>query len=94
MATFTKDELLHLANLSGLPLEDHEIKQFTLQIESILQYVDQLQNVVANTQVPEIRNNNIFRDDIALRQNNTILLAQAPDSDDGYIVVPKILDEK
>ena len=94
MTTFNKDELLHLANLSGLPLEAHEINQFTQQINCILQYVDQLQGVAVNAQAPEIRNKNVFREDVAIQKDNTLLLAQAPETDDGYIVVPKILDEK
>ncbi|NDD54718.1 Asp-tRNA(Asn)/Glu-tRNA(Gln) amidotransferase GatCAB subunit C, partial [bacterium] len=45
MTTFTKEELLHIANLSGLPLAEHELDQFRQQINAILTYVDQLQTV-------------------------------------------------
>jgi len=94
MTTFNKEELLHLANLSGLPLEEHEINTFTGQINSILQYVDQLQVVEVNAHESHVVPKNIFRPDAAVRKDNALLLAQAPETDDGYIVVPKILDEK
>ncbi len=94
MTTFNKEELLHLAGLAGLPLADHEIALFSEQIKAILAYVDQLNDVQIRTDIPPLRTDNVLREDSAERKANAAFLAQAPETEDGYFVVPKILDEK
>jgi aspartyl/glutamyl-tRNA(Asn/Gln) amidotransferase C subunit len=94
MTTFNKEELLHLADLAGLPLAEHEVSLFSEQIKAILAYVDQLKDVQISTDIPPLRTDNVLREDVAVRKPNAAFLAQAPETDDGYFVVPKILDEK
>ncbi len=85
---------MHIANLSALKLEDHEIDLFTQQIQTILAYIDQLQSVAVTTQAASVRNINILRDDVAVKGDAKSVLAQAPQVDDVFFAVPKILDEK
>ena len=94
MTTFNKQELLHLADLAGLPLAESEIALFSEQIKAILAYVDQLKDVQISADIPPLRTDNVLREDVAERKPNAAFLAQAPETDDGYFVVPKILDEK
>ena len=94
MATFNQDELLRIAHLSGLTLDNKEIALFTDQINAILTYVDQLQAVPAAENAFGTRTVNVFREDKALQKDSAAILAQAPEADEGYFVVPKILDEK
>lgn len=44
MAKLTRDDILKLARLSRLKLDDDEIKQFEREISAILGYVEQIQN--------------------------------------------------
>ena len=92
MADFNKEELLKIAQLSALKLEENEVKLFSNQIASILSYVDQLQEVTITTDVQPIRNTNIFRDDVAQKGNADAVLAQAPQTEERYFIVPKILE--
>ncbi len=94
MSQFTKDELLKIAHLSALKLEDNELELFTEQIKAILAYVDQLQQVQLTPQAAHVRNINIFRDDVVQKSDAEVMLAQAPELDEHYFAVPKILDEK
>ncbi|MFA5306797.1 MAG: Asp-tRNA(Asn)/Glu-tRNA(Gln) amidotransferase subunit GatC [Candidatus Babeliales bacterium] len=94
MPTITRQELMHIAHLSALKLEDHEIDLFTQQIQTILAYIDQLQSVTITTHAQSIRNVNILRNDVAIKGNAKAVLAQAPQVDDVFFAVPKILDEK
>lgn len=94
MKSLNKQELLHIANLSALKLEDKEIEFFSQQIQQILSYIDQLQTVAITAQPEQIKNINIFREDKALQGDAHAVLAQAPQVDDGFFAVPKILDEK
>jgi len=41
----TKEEIIHIAQLSRLQLSPEEIEEFRVQLSSILDYVGQLENV-------------------------------------------------
>lgn len=45
MSKLTRDDILKLAKLSRLNLSDEEVALFTKEIDAILSYVEQLQNV-------------------------------------------------
>lgn len=94
MTTFTKEELLKIAQLSSFKLNEQEIPVFVDQINAILDYVDQLENAQISMQAEPIKNINILRDDIAHTTDAAALLAQAPQRQDDYFVVPQILEEK
>ncbi len=62
----TKDEVRHIAKLARLNLSEEEVEKFTKELSSILDYVDQLQEVdtegvVSTAQVTGL--NNSFRAD-------------------------------
>ncbi len=92
MVNFTKEELLNIAKLSALELDNKEIELFEKQIKAILDYADQLQQVPKSEEVETFHNVNILRDDVVKKCDSTDILAQAPQNEDGYFVVPKILD--
>ena len=88
----TKDDLFKLALQAELNLNDEEATKFTQQIETILDYTEQLKQVKTGIQAENIRAINIFREDITQSNNAQEILAQAPKTDGTYFVVPKILD--
>ena len=94
MATFTKEELLHIAKLSALKLEESEVAAFTGQIQSALSYVDQLAPVVIKPVETNVGNVNVFREDIVVKKDRDAVMVVAPEVDEGYFVVPTILEEK
>lgn len=94
VATFTKEELLKIANLSSLKLDEQEIPVFVDQITAILQYVEQLATAQVCAQAEPVKNVNVLRDDIARSTDSEQLLALAPERIDNYFGVPQILEEK
>ena len=91
----TKAEVLHVAHLARLNIDDAAADRFVDQIGTILDYMDKL-NQVDTTGVPAtchaISLTNAFREDHAhdhLEPEAT--LANAPESDDGAFVVPKVI---
>ena len=52
MAKLTREDILKLAQLSKLSLTESEITEFTTDINNILNYVEQLQEVDTNGLVP------------------------------------------
>lgn len=94
MATFTKEELLKIADLSALKLDEQEIPVFVDQISAILQYVEQLGTAQVCAQAAPVKNVNVLRDDIARSTDPERLLRLAPERIENYFGVPQILEEK
>ena len=91
----TKEELLHVAHLARLEIDDAAIEKFVDQIGTILTYVDQLKNVDTKDVRPTshaIALTNAFRED-ELKEHLVTekALANAPDKDDGSFIVPKVV---
>ena len=91
MTKISRDEVLHIANISRIALREQEIAPLMEQLEQVLSYA---QRVVQATSVeePSTKNVNIFRDDLVISQDPEPILAQAPEREGNYFVVPVILD--
>ena len=92
MVNFGKEELLKLAHLSSLHLDEKEVTLFTEQLKTILDYIDVLQQVKTTEEAECVRNRNVFREDTIKQTNSEKILAQAPQKKETYFSVPKILD--
>lgn len=95
MALISQKEVEHVAQLARLELTEAEQSTFAEQLSHILTYVDQLQGVSTDG-VPwtaSIANEDpVLREDIprkGLSLEKT--LANAPESHEGFFVVPPIL---
>jgi aspartyl-tRNA(Asn)/glutamyl-tRNA(Gln) amidotransferase subunit C len=86
----------HLASLARLSLSDKESELFGTQIESILEYIDKLneldtENVEPTSHVIEI--NNVLREDIRRESlSREDALMNAPDRTAKFFRVPKIIE--
>ena len=91
----TKDQVLYVADLARLDLDDASIDKFAGQIGTILDYVDKLNEVDTEGIRPTshaISLTNAFRED----EPNEHLdpdkaLANAPEKEEGNFVVPKVV---
>ena len=96
MADITKDTVKKLAKLSSIGLSDQEVEVMTTELTSIVGFVEALQSVDVDGVEPTFQVTGLkdaFRNDEV--NPNTIsreeLLANAPDQQDGYIKVPRVL---
>lgn len=95
-ATKVTPELVrHVARLARLQLSDEHLARLATQLESILQYVDQIEQVDVTGTEPmahALPLHNVFRDDV-IEPSLPLekVLQNAPDSDGPYFKVPKIL---
>jgi aspartyl-tRNA(Asn)/glutamyl-tRNA(Gln) amidotransferase subunit C len=91
----TKEEVLYVAHLARLDLDDESIGRFAGQIGEILGYIDKLNQVETEGTRPTshaIFLTNAFRDDKPGEHlNRDRALANAPDQEDGNFVVPKVV---
>ena len=97
MTKITKEEVRKVAELARLELNENEINNHAEQLEKILEYIKQLEEIDTN-EVPcttrAIEVINVFRKD--KKQNfdsKEKLLDLAPSREDEYFKVPKILNE-
>ena len=92
----TKEEILHVAHLARLELDDAAIDKFAVQIGNILEYVDQLKTAKTEGIEPTshaLSLTNAFREDEPRDHLQTDeVLANAPQREDGSFVVPKVID--
>ncbi len=91
----SKEEVIHVANLARLDMDDANIEKFARQIGMILEYVDTL-NQVDTTGVPPtshaISLTNAFREDEEREVfNRESALANAPAKENGHFIVPKVI---
>ena len=92
----TKDEVLYVADLARLDLDEASIDKFAGQIGNILDYVDKLNEIDTEGIRPTshaISLTNAFRADEPKKHlERDQALANAPEREDGYFVVPKIIE--
>jgi aspartyl-tRNA(Asn)/glutamyl-tRNA(Gln) amidotransferase subunit C len=101
-----KETVEHIAKLARIKLTEKEEEKFANDLSSILDYIDKL-NEVDTKKVKPIQQitglENIVRNDIAITNNQetrldsarqaiTKILEQAPEKQDNYFKVPKILE--
>ena len=92
----TRDDVLHLAQLSNLQLSDTEISALQQDLSNILGYIAQLDEldtsgVEPTYQVTDLEN--VWRDDVVVPADadREALLKLAPAAKDNQIKVPKVL---
>ena len=91
----TKEEVLHVAKLARLDMDDAAVEKMSEQIGTILAYMDTLNRVDTEGVNPTshaISLNNAFREDEATGSlDRDAALANAPEREDGCFVVPRIV---
>lgn len=93
--TITKDDVMYVANLARLTLDESSVEKFSVQMAKILEYVDTLNQVDTTGVAPTasaVSLTNAFRED----ENKPHLdpekaLANAPSQEDGFFIVPKVI---
>lgn len=92
----TTEDVKHIARLSRLSLSDEETETFCSQLNTIIEYVEQLNSLNTGNTEPTshvIPLNNVMRDDIpAASLSVEEALKNAPDSTEKFYRVPKIIE--
>lgn len=91
----TRDELLHVATLARLKMDEEELVAMTGQLDALLAYFELLQEVDTEGIVPTthpLTKVNALRDDTPLGSLAvTAALANAPAATAEFFVVPRVL---
>lgn len=92
----TRETIEHVAALARLDITDAEAEKFTLEMEKIIAWVDQLNELdTAGVKPMEhvIPLVNVLREDrVEGSYDRGIMLANAPSAEDGCFKVPKVVE--
>jgi aspartyl-tRNA(Asn)/glutamyl-tRNA(Gln) amidotransferase subunit C len=97
MSRISIDQVKHVANLARLAITEEEAETFTKQLDAIITFAEQLneldtENVEPTSHVLDIKN--VLREDVpqkGLPQEE--VLKNAPEEKDGQFKVPSILGD-
>lgn len=94
MTKITKEEVLKLAQISCINLEENDIPKLINELSEILNYASCLKDVAAGKKPqPMPQNINVLRQDEIIKTEAEPLLKLAPEREENYFVVPVILKQ-
>ena len=91
----SKEELIHIANLANLELDENEVNKYLENLEEILNFA----NIVNTAPVDDLdvtvganELKNVFRkDEIEVFEDNEALLANAVSKEQNMFKIPKVI---
>ncbi|MCI5108489.1 MAG: Asp-tRNA(Asn)/Glu-tRNA(Gln) amidotransferase subunit GatC [Candidatus Pacebacteria bacterium] len=89
-----KEEILHLAKLSHLKFSDEEIVKLEKDLDSILDYVDQVKEVTGEAEKSIGAVHNVMREDenpFSSGENSEEIINEFPEKEGDFLKVKKIL---
>ena len=92
----SREEILHIANLASLNLDENEIDKYILNLQDILNFA----NIVNNAPIEGLsetigatENYNVFRkDEVKEYKDVDGLLQNAPEQDENMFKIPKVIN--
>ena len=96
MAKINEEQVRHVAHLARLAVTDEEVQQFTVQLEKILGFAEQLNEldttgVEPTTHVLDLKNV-LRKDEVRPSLPRTDVERLSPDWEDGQVRVPAVFE--
>ena len=88
----TKEEVEKIARLSNIELSESEIINAQKHLEAVLSYAARVQDIAQDVDIAILKNENIEREDIVMKTDSKTILAQAPEREGDFFVVPVIIE--
>ena len=91
----SKEELLHIANLADLNLQEDEVDNYLANLQDILNFAEVVNKAPSEGLEETIganENCNVFRkDEVKVFENLDALLENAPEQERGMFKIPKVI---
>ncbi len=91
----SKNDVIHVAHLARLELDDATVDKFSHQVGTILDYVDTLNRLdttgVSPTSHAIFLTNAFRKDEIKQHLDLNLALSNAPEKEDGTFTVPRVI---
>ncbi len=92
----SREEILHIANLADLELEENEIDTYLQNLQEILNFANVVNNAPTeglDITVGANEAKNVFRkDEIKVFEDNQSLLQNAPEQEQNMFKIPKVIN--
>ena len=92
----SEQELLHIAKLSDLKINENEIENYRLNLEDILNFAEVIKSAPVDEldETIDVNDNfNVFRkDEIKVFEDNEALLQNAPSEEQHMFKIPKVIN--
>jgi len=94
--SLSKQQVQHVATLARLELEATDVDDVVKKLSRIVDFVDQLQSVSTDDVLPMAHPLNMSQrlraDDVTETDQRDFVQENAPSTEKGYYLVPKVLD--
>ena len=95
MTEKSKEDLLHIAKLANIRINEDEIESYLGNLNDILNFADVINKLdtenISET-IGATDNVNVFREDeIKVFEDNAALLQNAPEEEDNMFKIPKVI---
>ena len=91
----SKEEILHIAKLADLTINENEIDEYAKNLEDILDFMKILDSVNTDNveeSIGTLNNVNVFRkDEIKEFEDKEALLQNAPEKENNMFKIPKVI---
>jgi len=94
MTKISREDVIKLAELSRIDIAEDEIENVRSQLQNILSYAQRVKEIAKDIDVDFKKNVNIFAQDKVLRTDVEPIISQAPEHEENFFIVPRILEEK
>lgn len=92
--TISKEEMLHIADLACLNLNEKEIDKYTKDMQEIITFANEVNNIntdgVEDTNISNSKINAFRKDEVINFESRELLLQNAPSQEDGMFKIPKM----
>ncbi|NBV41114.1 Asp-tRNA(Asn)/Glu-tRNA(Gln) amidotransferase GatCAB subunit C [bacterium] len=92
MENITQEEVLKIAALSKIEIAQQDIPELVRRLQNVLSYAERVQDIAKEAEIVLFKNINADREDVVVSSDTQAILKQAPQEENGYFVVPKIID--
>ncbi len=95
MNELTKEEVLHVADLAKIEVDENDIIKYKVELKQIMNQIDLINKVNIDEEeilISPSENKNIYREDVFVNEDVDIL-KNAPKSNGNYIEIKRFLNE-
>ncbi len=95
MNELTKEEVLHVADLAKIEVDEKDIIKYKVELKQIMNQIDLINKVNIDEEeilISPSNNKNIYREDVFVNEDVDIL-KNAPKSNGNYIEIKRFLNE-
>ena len=95
MNELTKEEVLHVADLAKIEVDEKDIIKYKVELKQIMNQIDLINKVNISEEgilISPSENKNIYREDVFVNEDVDIL-KNAPKSNGNYIEIKRFLNE-